>query len=208
MLLCLLVISFSWWLGPISLPNSFDGLVDFFLCLYCHWCCCYYWRVSSVGRIWPGGPAACRSSRVAACSQRPPSSACPCKSECAGCPRGQPCCGKYWGYSYGVPSHPPIALALPPQRCRTYAARTSPFNWIGMLYTVTLIRLVPLYLGWSRKCLVETLLSASSSDGSRTSQGTKLLQHKYRHWIPAGGFLSLLFFAFKLCAYAKLNYLK
>ena len=70
-----------------------------------------------------------------------------------------------------------------------YAARTSPFNCTGTLDPVTLIRQVPLYSGWSRKCLLEALLSAnftaSSSEGSRTSQVAKLHWQKYRHGMPA-----------------------
>ena len=47
---------------------------------------------------------------------------------------------------------------------------------------------MPLYSGWSWKCLMETLLFASfmanSSESSRTSQVAKLHWQKYRHGMP------------------------
>ena len=69
------------------------------------------------------------------------------------------------------------------------ATRTSSFSCTGTLLTVTLIRLVPLYSGWSRKCFVETLLLASftvsSSEGNRSSKVAKLRRQKYRHGMHA-----------------------
>ena len=65
------------------------------------------------------------------------------------------------------------------------ATRTSPFNCIGTLHTVTLILRLPLYSGWSRKNFYEMLFpasfTASSSGGSRTSQVAK----PHRAGIPA-----------------------
>ena len=58
-----------------------------------------------------------------------------------------------------------------------------------MLHTVTFIRLLPIYSGWSRKnlgvMLLPASLMASSSDGSKTSQVAKLRLQKYLAGIPA-----------------------
>ena len=84
-----------WW-SPDSRAGLVVGLVFFFLlCWYCR-CSCYYWWVSSVGRIWPGCSAACRTSRLDACPPRPPSSAGPCRSGYEGWPGSPHCKGKHW----------------------------------------------------------------------------------------------------------------
>ena len=120
-------------LGPFHLENalmvpgfqySFGDWATGFAFWCCCRCCCYRWSVdSSAGRIWPGGLVSGRSSKAAACPQRPLPFAGPFWSVCARLPGILPCSCKHWERRPRVSSHPSMLTVLLHPRCQTGSCR-------------------------------------------------------------------------------------